>query len=54
MVSPTSNIFTVSTVLFHKYRGENIGVTNFLSLFSMFIPTKAIVKLANGSPVHVQ
>ena len=35
--SPTpKNIYTVSTVLFHKYGGENVVVTNCMSHFSMF------------------
>ena len=46
--------YTVSTVLFHKYRGANIAVTNFMSHFSMFVPTKATVKLANGNKVNSQ
>ena len=41
-------------MLFHKYLGENIGVTNCMSHFSMFIPTKADVKFSNGNMVHSQ
>ena len=41
-------------MLFHKDGGENIAVTNCMSHFSMFVPTKATVKLANGNTVHAQ
>ena len=41
-------------MLFHKYGGENVSVTNCMSHFSMFFQTKATVKLANGNTVHVQ
>ena len=44
----------VSTVLFHKYGGENVAVTNCMSHFSIFVPTKATVKLANGKTGHDQ
>ena len=47
-------MYTVSTVLFHKYGGANVAVTNFMSRFSMFFPTKDTVKLANGNTVHDQ
>ena len=49
MVAPLSKFYTVSTVLFHKYGGSNVAVTNCMSHFSMFFPTKATVKLANGN-----
>ena len=39
VVTTSSKIYTVSTVLFHKYGGE---VT-----FYMFVPTKATMKFAN-------
>ena len=54
VISPTSKIYTVSTVLFHKYGGANVAVTNFMSHFYMFVPTKATVKLANVNTGHVQ
>ena len=54
MNSPSTKVYTVSTVLFHKYRGENVAVTNYMSHFSMFVPTKATVKLDNGNMVHSQ
>ena len=48
MITPPKNIFTVSTVLFHKDGGANVAVTDCMSHFSMFVPTKYTVKLANG------
>ena len=53
-VLPSFKMYTVSTVLFHKYGGENISVTNYMSHFSMFVPTKATVKLANRNTGHAQ
>ena len=41
-------------MLFQKYAGANIGVTNFMSHFSMFVLTKANVELANGNTVPAQ
>ena len=41
-------------MLFHKYSGANIAVTNVMSHFSMFVPTKANVKLANVNTGHAQ
>ena len=40
VVAPPSKFYTVSTVLFHKYGGANVEVTNCMSHFSMFVPTK--------------
>ena len=54
VVAPTSIFFTVSTLLFHKDGGANDAVTNFMSHFSMFVPTKATIKLANGNTVNAQ
>ena len=54
MVTATSKVHTVSNVLFHKYGGENVAVINCMSHFSMFVPTKATVKLANGNMGHDQ
>ena len=48
VVSPTSTSYIVSTVLFH------VAVTKFISKFSMFVPTKATVKPANGNMGHAQ
>ena len=49
MIYPTSKCYTVSTLLFHKSGRDNVGVKNFMSHFSMFVPTKANVKLTNGN-----
>ena len=54
VVSPPSNIYTVSNVLFHKDKGANFSVTNCMSQFSMFSPTKATVKLDNENTGHAQ
>ena len=52
--TPSSKFYTVYTVLFHKYVGVNVAVTNCISHFSMVVPTKATVKLANGNTGHAQ
>ena len=49
MVAPNSTFYAVSTVL-----GGNIAVKNCMSHFSIFFPTKATVKLANGNTLHDQ
>ena len=49
-----SFIESLSTVLFHKYGGANVSVTNWMSHFSMFVPTKDTVKLSNGNTGHSQ
>ena len=54
MVAPPTKFYTVSTVLFHKDGGANVAVTNCMSHFSMFVPTKATVKLSNGNTGHAQ
>ena len=54
MVAPYSKSYTVSTVLFHKYVGANVAVTNCKSRFYMFLSTKATLKLANGNTGHAQ
>ena len=41
-------------MLFHKDREANFAVTNGMSHFSMFFPTKATVKLANENTGHTQ
>ena len=41
-------------MFFHKDVGANVAFTNCMSRFSMFVPTKATVKLANGNTVHAQ
>ena len=40
--------------MFHKDGGSNFGVVNCMYHFSMFIPTKYNVKLANVNMVHDQ
>ena len=54
MVSPPSKSYTVSNLLFHKYGGANVAVANCMSHFSMFVPTKSTVKLANVNTGHAQ
>ena len=54
MFSPSSNIYTFSTVLFYKYRGENVSVANCMSHFSMFILTKSTMEVANVNTGHAQ
>ena len=54
MVATSSILYTVSFVLFHKYIGENVAFTNYMSHFSIFVPTKYYLKLANGNMVHAQ
>ena len=54
VVAPSSSIYTVSTVLSHKYGGANFSVTNFMSWFSMVFLTKATVELANENMGHAQ
>ena len=54
VAAPPSEFNTVSTVLFHKYGGKNIAVTNCMSQFYMFVLTNTTVKLANGNTGHAQ
>ena len=54
MVDPSSIIFTVSILLFHKYVGNNVAVINCTSPFYMFVPIKSDMKLANVNMVHAQ
>ena len=54
MVAPPSKCYKVSTVLFHKYGGSNVTATNYMSHFSMLVPTKDTVELDNGNTVHAQ
>ena len=54
VVNPSSKICTFSTVLFHKYGGENAAVKNCMSHFYMFVPTNSTVRLANGNTVNAQ
>ena len=41
-------------MLFHKYVGANVTVTNCMSHFSMFVTTKATVKLVIENTGHAQ
>ena len=41
-------------MLFHKDGGANAAVTNCMSYFSMFVLTKATLKLAIGNTGHAQ
>ena len=41
-------------MFFYKNGGANVAVTNFMSKISMFVPTKATVKLTNGNTGHAQ
>ena len=54
VVAPYSKFYIVSTMFFHKDGGANVAVTNCMSPFSIFFPTKATVKLANGNTGHAQ
>ena len=54
MLTPSSNFYTVSTVMFNKYGGANVAVKNYMSHFSMLAPTKVNVKLVNGNTGHAQ
>ena len=54
MIYPYSKMHTVSTVFLHKYGGANVSVTNFMSHFSMTIPTKADVGFSSGNMGHAQ
>ena len=54
IVAHSSKFYTVSTVLFHKYGGSNVSVTNCMSHFSKLSPIKATVKLANIKTGHDQ
>ena len=40
--APPSKIYTVSTVLFHKYGGTNVVVKNVMLHFSMFVPARPL------------
>ena len=54
MLAPLLKCYTVSNVLFQKYGGLNVAVTNSMPHFSMFVPTKATSKLANVNTGHAQ
>ena len=52
VVAPPSKIYTLSTVLCHKYGGTNFSIKILISQFSIFVPTKATVELSNGNTGH--
>ena len=54
LVAPSSNMYTVSTLLFYEDVRDNVGFNNFMSHFYMFVPTKTNMKLANGNMIHAQ
>ena len=54
VVAHSSNFNTVSTLLSHNDGGVNFSVTDFMSHFSMFVPTKATVKFDNVNTGHAQ
>ena len=54
MVTTPLKLYTLYTVLFHKYGGTNVSVTNCMSHLSMFVPNNATVKLYNGNKRHAQ
>ena len=41
-------------MLLNKYSGENAAITNCISHFSMFVPTKDTAKLANVNTGHAR
>ena len=41
-------------MLFHKYEGANVRVTNCMQQFSMFVPTQTNTKLDNGNRGYVK
>ena len=52
VVAPPSKVYTVSTVFFHKGGGVNVAVKYLISHFSMFVPTKATMRLDNINTGH--
>ena len=54
VVASLTKFQTVSTMLFHEYGRAIIAVTNVMSRFSMFVPTKATLKLDNGNTGHAK
>ena len=53
MVEPHKQNYTVSNMLFHKDGGENFSHKLHVTI-SMFVTTKAIVKLANENTGHAK
>ena len=54
VVAASTKFYAVSTVLFHKDGGVNVAVTNWMSHFSMLVPTNSTVKLAHGNTRYAQ
>ena len=54
VVANSSKCYTVYTAFLHKYGGENVAITYFMSHFSMFFPTRATLKLDNENMRHAQ
>ena len=54
VVATSSHIYTFPSILFHKYGGTNVPVTNFISHVYMLVPTKSDVKLAKVNMRIVQ
>ena len=54
VVAPYLKVYTFYTVLFHKYGEENVTITNYMSHFSMLVPTKSTLKLANVNMGYAQ
>ena len=50
----SSKFYKVSTLLCYKHRVSNVGVTNFLYHFFMFVSNKINMKLANSNTGHAQ
>ena len=54
VVAHSSKFYTVSTVLFHKYKGDNVGVTTYFSLFYVSVHTISNVKFYGVNKGYVQ
>ena len=53
-MAPSLKSYTVSTMLFQKYGGENIGVANYLSGFLLLLLDRVNIKLNDGNMGHIQ
>ena len=42
VVAPPSNLYTVSTMLFHNYEGSNVAVTNCMKYFYILSQVKTL------------
>ena len=54
VVSPSSKLYKVYTMFFHRNRGAKFGITNCRSQFSKLVQTNSNVKLTNGIMGHAQ